>query len=229
MQQGGTCGQLFLVDFNFLHFRGLVSKKLAYIALAEFFEIFVVPRKIHSDKDKELTLAQYLWWVCKNQARLHTTDIDTLILWKNSDEQGVRIIKRCGARLIRNIDDPTVVWEWTLDYEAKFNTFTVSPISWLHGRTPHEHMMGEKPDITELFQFSWYGLVYYWSQHSFPDGKKCLGRFLGITHNVVSDMCYYIFSYQPETGKTKIYLIQQLLVLQRKSLENRNSRMRWKH
>ena len=65
-------------------------------------------------------------------------------------------------------------------------------------------MTGETPDITELVQFCWYCLVYYWSQHSFPDGKEFLGRFIGIVHNVGSAMCYFIFPCQPKTGETKV-------------------------
>ena len=75
----------------------------------------------------------------------------------------------------------------------------MSPIPQLQGITPHEHMMGETPDITELVQFHWYRLVYYWIQHSFPDCKEFLGRFLGIAHNVVSAMCYFIYPSQPNT------------------------------
>ena len=105
---------------------------------------------------------------------------------------------------MRNTDAPAVLWEWVLDYEAEVKSFTVIPIPRLQGRTPHEHMTGEMPDITELVQFCWYGLVYYWSQHSFPDDRECLGHFLGIAHNFESAMCYYILPYQPKTGETKV-------------------------
>ena len=54
LQQGSTCGQPFLIDFNFSHYRGLAPKKLAYIALAELFERFRVPRQPHRDNAKEL-------------------------------------------------------------------------------------------------------------------------------------------------------------------------------
>ena len=74
-----------------------------------------------------------------------------------------------------NTDAQPVLWEWDLYYEAKVNSCTVIPTHRLQERTPHEHMTGETPDITELVQFCWYCLVYYWSQHSFPDGKEYLG------------------------------------------------------
>ena len=72
---------------------------------------------------------------------------------------------------MRNTGTPSVLWEWDLDYESEVKSFTVRLIPQLQGRTPHENITGQMPDITELFQFCWYGVAYYWSWHSFPDGK----------------------------------------------------------
>ena len=47
-----------------------------------------------------------------------------------------------------NTDAPPVLWEWVLDYEVKVKSCTVSPIPLLQGRTLHEHMKGDTPDIT---------------------------------------------------------------------------------
>ena len=60
---------------------------------------------------------------------------------------------------MRNANAPPVLWEWALNFEAEVKSCTVSPIPRIQGRTPHEHMTGETPDITELVQFCWYGLV----------------------------------------------------------------------
>ena len=80
----------------------------------------------------------------------------------------------------------------------------MSPIPQLQGRTPHERITVETSEITELVQFFLYVLVYYWSQHSFPDDKVCLGLFLGIAQNVGFAICYYILRSQPKTGETKV-------------------------
>ena len=55
-QQGNMCGQLFLTDFNFVHFFGLTSKANAHLALSDFFEHFGVPCHLHSDNVKELMM-----------------------------------------------------------------------------------------------------------------------------------------------------------------------------
>ena len=45
------------------------------------------------------------------------TQIEPHIPWYNSDKKGVGILKRGGERLMRNMDTPSVLWEWALDYE----------------------------------------------------------------------------------------------------------------
>ena len=67
-----------------------------------------------------------------------------------------------------------------------------------------EHLTGETPNITELCQFHWYGLVYFWNENNFPDNREKLGRFLGVAHNVESAMCYYVLPAQPKTGEMKV-------------------------
>ena len=81
------------------------------------------------------------------------------------------ILKRGGMRLMRNTEAPSVLWEWDFDYEDEGNSCTVIPIPRLKGGALYEHMTLETPDITKLVQFHWYGLVSYWSQHSFHGGK----------------------------------------------------------
>ena len=105
-----------------------MSNKLAYIVLAEFFERFGVPRKIHRDNAKELSSAPHWRQVCEKQAGLRTTQIGPHSPWQNSVGQGLGILKRGGARLMCNTDAPPVLWEWDLDYEAEVKSCTVIPI-----------------------------------------------------------------------------------------------------
>ena len=80
-KQSITCGQLFLTYFNFFHFRGITSKKLACIALAELFEIFRVPRHVNRNNAKELTSAPHWRRVREKPAGIHTTHIKHYIPW----------------------------------------------------------------------------------------------------------------------------------------------------
>ena len=63
-----------------------------------------------------------------------------------------------------------------------------------HGRTPHEVVTGETPDISEYTSFQWYQLVWYLDNASFPESRKELGRWLGVSHRVGQAMCFWILT-----------------------------------
>ena len=62
---------------------------------------------------------------------------------------------------MHNMDAPPFLWDWYLDYEAEVNSCTLIPIPKLPGKTPHEHITVEMPDITELVQFLlvWFSIL----------------------------------------------------------------------
>jgi hypothetical protein len=63
------------------------------------------------------------------------------------------------------------------------------------GRSGYEQVTGETPDISEWLDFEFYDLVWWWDQPNKPninDETKQLGRWLGVSHCVGSDLCYWI-------------------------------------
>jgi hypothetical protein len=60
----------------------------------------------------------------------------------------------------------------------------------LRGRTPIEEVTGETPDITEYLDFRFYDHVWYWENAGL--GERQLGRWLGMSHRVGTQMCYFI-------------------------------------
>ena len=74
--------------------------------------------QIHRENAKEFTSAPHLRRVCEKHAGIHTTQIEPHSPWKNSDKQGVGMIKRNGAHLLRKTDAPPVLLEWVLYYEV---------------------------------------------------------------------------------------------------------------
>eukprot|EP00986_Skeletonema_menzelii_P007458 scaffold2934_cov146-Skeletonema_menzelii.AAC.1 len=59
-----------------------------------------------------------------------------------------------------------------------------------------EAVKGTTPDISEMLDFGFYDLVWYWrGEHpSLGDDSKDLGRWLGISKKVGTGMCYYILT-----------------------------------
>ena len=108
LQPGSTCGQCFLIDFNFFYFWGLTFKKLAYTALVELFERFGVHRQLHSYKAKE-NMSEPQWWkLCKKQENIHTTHTKPHSQWHTYAKERVAILKWSGACLVRKTGAPPV-------------------------------------------------------------------------------------------------------------------------
>jgi len=66
------------------------------------------------------------------------------------------------------------------------------PLPQLHGRTPHEVLTGNTPDISEYVEFSWYQPVWYYVPDVFPQQNKFLARWIGVAHRIGQAMCYWL-------------------------------------
>jgi hypothetical protein len=76
------------------------------------------------------------------------------------------------------------------------------------GRSGYEQVTGETPDISEWLDFEFYDLVWWWDRPNKPninDETKRLGRWLGVSHRVGSDLCYWIVTdSQQVVSKTSV-------------------------
>ena len=61
----------------------------------------------------------------------------------------------------------------------------------LQGRTPLEALNGEISDISQYIDFSFYDWV--WLKKDAGLGETKLGRFLRVSHHIVSLMSYWVF------------------------------------
>ena len=68
---------------------------------------------------------------------------------------------------------------------------TSSFAAYLQGRTPLEALTGETTDISQYLYFGFYDQV--WFKEDAGLGETKLGRFLGVSHNIVSLMSYWVF------------------------------------
>jgi hypothetical protein len=77
---------------------------------------------------------------------------------------------------------------------ARIKNLTANNYYAAHGRTPMEILTGDTPDISEYMSFQWYQLVWYLNGDSFPNDKKKLGHWLGVSHRVGQAMCFWILT-----------------------------------
>ena len=89
---------------------------------------------------------------------------------------------------------PRRLWDWCLQHQAHIRQML--PRDQLNGRTAMEHVTGKTPDISELCDFDFYDLVWYYPgpHPNFGDELRKLGRWLGIAHRIGSELCYWILT-----------------------------------
>ena len=89
---------------------------------------------------------------------------------------------------------PKRLWERGLVYESEI----LSRMAWGPSkRSGYEMVTGNTPDISEWLDFEFYDLVWwiYWTtKPSFSDIVRRLGRWLGVSHRVGSDLSYWILT-----------------------------------
>ena len=64
-------------------------------------------------------------------------------------------------------------------------------------RTGYEEVTGQIAEISEWLDFEFYDLLYWYDRPNKPDvydDVRILARWLGISHRVGSDMCYWLIT-----------------------------------
>ena len=89
------------------------------------------------------------------------------------------------------------------DIKPQFSTLLVweadiySRTAGKNGRPALERLRGDTVDISAWLEFEFYDLVWFWNNQS-DDTNPMLGRWIGVSHRFISDICYWIIS---EKGK----------------------------
>jgi hypothetical protein len=93
---------------------------------------------------------------------------------------------------------PKCLWDFGLVYESKLLSRMARRDDW---RTGYEVVTGQMPDISEWLDFKFYNLVWLLERFEKPnitDNQRCLAWWLGVSHRVGSDLCYWL---RTESGK----------------------------
>ena len=190
-----TCAQLFMSDFGFGKFCPQRLKSEAGFSLQEFLQDIGIPRHIHTDVAKEMTLGTWQK-VCK-EAGIKTSTSEPYSPWQNRTEVEIRELKRHVRRLMSRTQTPKQLWDFCTLYTTDLRNRIVRPLRQQHGRTPYEILTGNTPDISEFLEFEWYQPVWYYEPTAFPEQRKHLARWIGVAHRVGQAMCYWLL---PESG-----------------------------
>ena len=108
--------------------------------------------------------------------------------WQNRAEDQIREVKRRWKLMRQRCRIPTRLWDYAMVHITKLMNMTARG---RNGRTGHEEITGDTPDISEYVDFDFYDWVWYWDTPDKENSPK-IGRWLGPSHRIGAAMCFYI-------------------------------------
>ena len=185
--RGNKCAQIF-TNGKYVHLEPGERKSQAGEALGSMIDEVGIPDKIVFDGAKEQTgrKSEFMKIVKKN--RISHWQTEPYSPWQNRAEDQIREVKRRWRLLKQRKKVPTRLWDYAMVHISKLMNFTARG---RNGRTGHEEITGETPDISEYVDFDFYDWVWYWDAPDSENSPK-IGRWLGPSHRIGAAMCYYI-------------------------------------
>ena len=165
----------------------------ASATLDEFCQDVGIPEQLKSDRAPELCgrTSEFLKNAKKKGIDLTYAEPERKNqIWKVDIE--IRELKKRWHQKKKTKAVPSRLWDFGAKYTAKIMQFL--PRNSLNGRTGYEEVTGKTPDISEYCDFDFYDLVWYYPgvHPSISEDNRALGRWLGVSHRIGSDMCYWI-------------------------------------
>jgi hypothetical protein len=133
-----------------------------------------------------------------NDFGIKLTTTEPYLPWENQAEVNIHEAKTSVHCLMTCTKAPKSLWDYCATYVAEIISITADDLYASHGRTPYEVVTGNMPDISEWAEFGWYEPVYQYKDVPFPQTKRKIARWLGVTHRVGQALYYWIVT---ETGQ----------------------------
>ena len=195
--RGFTCAQITTNGKGFSRFWAMVSKADANDGLLDFIQNVGIPENLLVDGSKEQGGVRdgrggqnTAWRQTLRTYHIAQRTTEPYSPWQNRAEGEVREIKRGIKKLTMQAQSPKRLWCFCGEVVVAQRRLTASNIPSLRGRTPHEHVTGETPNITAHAQFEWYQWVYFLG----TDGKQSLARWLGPAEGIGGEDCHWLLT-----------------------------------
>jgi hypothetical protein len=186
---GYRCAQIFC-NKDYVRVVPMTSKAHAGRALLEFIQCVGIPNKIIADGAAELSKenTEFMQHIRSHHIVLRHTEPYTPK--QNFAERMIGELKRKWKHCMVTRSIPSRLWDYGFVYEAEIMSRTARGSE---GRTGIERLTGDSIDISEWLDFEFYDLIWYWHGPS-ADKDPNLGRWLGVAHQIGSDLCYWIIN-----------------------------------
>ena len=187
---GNTCAQIFANESFFATAYPMRSKAMAGQALGEFINDFGIPSELIMDGASEQVQpkTEMMRRIKKYDIKYHLSEPERYN--QNRAEAVIREIKKKWFRICIRKKIPKRLWDYTLRWVCEIMQRTANTSQSAKGRVALEQITGETPDISEYIDFGFYDYAWCWENAGL--GERQLVRWLGISHKVGSQMCYFV-------------------------------------
>ena len=111
---GNTMAQAFCTDFGYARFIPMSLKSEAGYALKEIIHDLGIPKRIHTDDAKELTMG--LWKKTCQEHGIIMTNTEPHSPWQNRTEGVIKEVKRHTQRFMSRTRTPKKLWDYCMMY-----------------------------------------------------------------------------------------------------------------
>ena len=196
--RGNQCANIF-TQGKFIKFVPMMASSESGQSLVNFTDDVGIPEHLVTDGAGEFTgrVTEFVKEARRMRIRLHTSEQGR----KNQNQSVERKIGFLAKRwrdCMHKKKLPKRLWDFGLLYESELLSRMACGRD---HRTGYEEVTGDNADISEWIYFEIYDLVYWIERPNKPDTSdnvRSIDRWLGMSHRVRSDMCYWLIT---DSGK----------------------------
>ena len=189
--RGNTCAQIIVTDKGYIGAYPMKTKGEATKSIKLFCKEIGIPTSVICDPAREQSTNELKQYLSTVGATLRLLEQGTQ--WANRAELVIGQLKASVRSTMRKCFCPLVLWDYCLEWHARINNMTAKNLFQLKSQTPFFTVHGREGDISNLAMFSFYDWVYFKDNtEAFPMCDEILGRYLGPTEDVGSEMTSWI-------------------------------------
>lgn len=190
-------GLIIVTPFRWSRFIPLTVRSKAWEALKLTFSRDGVPTRVIADLAGELFESNDMKQLCSH-AGTYLTAVEKDVHEHNLAENEIRELKRIFRRTMRVKRVPPRLWDHCFEMCSLIRSHTAHPLFRNNGEVPQTIITGETADISCLAEFAFYDWVWFLDPPDWTMENKHLGRYLGPSWDVGSQMCHKVLK---DTGK----------------------------
>ena len=188
--RGNTCAQIIVTDKGYIGAYPMKTKGDAIHSLKTFCKDVGIPIAVICDPSGEQSSNSMKTFIQDVGSRLRLLEQGTQ--WANRAELVIGQLKSSVRSTMKTTFCPLKFWDYCLEWHARISNMTPKNLFQLRGETPFFTAHGREGDISNLATFGFYEWVYFKDVEDFPLANEVLGRYLGPTDDVGSEMTSWI-------------------------------------